>query len=272
MVVALLGVGADGTNTVPTPPIYQDGTFEYIPIPEREGPEGTVENRTYGNTELRNQDRTVADFVDKITPWSDGPDITGAKLAEWPFHYDPNFDALTYGESTNRGAYAQTIRQLEPGDIIAFYTGLSGPNSRYTHRYVIGYFTVDSILDFQNISYGDETLTFSELPHDEQDRIMREHRENAHAKRYLSSGEISDGDGLILVDGCPPGGLLNHAFRISEHSGGGHHYLTDDLQQKFSPEAGKTPEKNAYLGGIKQAHRLNISSGEFVDIVGQPFS
>lgn len=269
MVVALLGVGADGTNTVPTPPIYQDGTFEYIPIPEREGPEGTIEDRTYGNTDLRHQEKSVAEYVDSITPGAGGPEISGDDLVDWPFHYDPNFDSLTYGESTNRGSYAKILRELERGDIVAFYTGLQSPDSRYTDRYIIGYFTVDSVLDLQNLPYDDKIVSFSELPREERDRLMEELRENAHTMRYLSSGQIAADDGLIIVDGKKPGGLLERAFRISKHTGGGHHSLSDELENKFSPDKRGDRETNAYLGGIKQPHRLNIASEEFTKMVDQ---
>ena len=61
--------------------------------------------------------------------------------------------------------------------------------------------------------------------------------------------------------------LLDKSFPISQHNEGGHHCLTDELQQKLSLEQGGNPEKNAYLGGIKQAHKLDISVGRFREIV-----
>lgn len=268
MTIALLGVGADTTNSSPTPPIYSDGTFEYIPIPESRGPEGTTETRTYGNTQLRFEDATAAEYLNSIQPSEDeGPEVTGDELAEWPLHYDPNFEALTYGESTSRGSYTKILRNLDEGDTVAFYTGLRGDNTSYTHRYIIGYFTVEDIIDFQNLERGGQEMTFSDLPAQEQEELMERHRENAHSKRFEATGEIADNDGLVIVDGKEPGGLLDEAFRISEHHGGGHHYLTEELQQKLSPEPGGNPERNAYLGGIKQGHTLNISSKEFRDII-----
>lgn len=264
MTVALLGVGADSTNSSPTPPVHQDGTFEYIPIPESNGPEGTTESRTFGSSTLQHRDGYMADYLDYIRPREDdSPKITGKQLADWPLHYDPNFEALTYGETTSRGAYTKILRELEEGDTVAFYTGLRGEDTSYRHRYIIGYFTVNEIVDFQNLRRDGDKVRFSNLPEEEKAALMEEYNENAHAKRFHATGKITSNDGLIIVDGKEPGGLLDKAFRISEHGGGGHHYLTDELQRKFLPEPGGNPDKNAHLGGIKTGHKLSISSAEF---------
>ena len=210
----------------------------------------------------------MADCLDHIKPTEDdGEKFTGDRLAEWPLRYDPNFEALTYGGSTSRGSYTKVIRSLSEDDVVAFYTGLRGDDTSYTHRYIIGYFTVDDIIDFQNLMRDGEEVKFSDLPTDEQHNLIGQYSENAHAKRYEASGAIADDDGLVIVDGKEPGGFLDKALRISQHSGGGHHYMTDDLQQKLSPEQGGNPEKNAYLGGIKQAHKLDISLDGFREIV-----
>lgn len=266
MTVVLLGIGADSTNTAPTPPLYPDGRFEYIPIPE---PEETVETRTYGNTTLRHQDATMADYLDSITPGGGGQTYTGRQMADWPLHHDPNFEALTYGETTSRGAYTKILRELSAGDMVAFYTGLRSDDTTYRHRYIIGYFTVSAIIDCQNIDHDGDTVSFSELPADEQADLMDAHSANAHAKRFEASGEIAANDGLVIVAGRDPGGLLDTARRISTHHGRGHHYLTDELQRTFDPEPGGNPERNAYLGGIKKAHVLDIEPDAFRTVVEQ---
>jgi hypothetical protein len=267
MTVALLGIGADSTNTTPTPPVYPDGTFEYIPIPESKGPSGTVERRTYGNSDLRHRDATIADYLDSITPGGDGPTYTGRQLADWPLHHDPNFTALTYGETTSRGSYTKILRTLSPGDIVAFYTGLRSDDAGYRHRYIIGYFTVSDVIDCQDIPRGERSVSFSDLPAKEQETLMETHAANAHAKRFTASGDIADNDGVVIVDGTDPGRLLDEAVRISTHNGRGHHYLTDELQQRFDPEPGGNPDRNAYLGGIKKAHTLRIAPDSFRQIV-----
>lgn len=269
MTVLLLGVGADSTNTQPIPPVYPDGLFEYIPIPERMGPEGTTESRTYGNTSLRHKDAAVADYVEAIYPRADEWTITDEELAHWPFHHDPNLEALTYGESATRPAYVARMRELTSGDLVAFYTGLRGANSRYTHRYLIGYFTIEEVIDFGDLTVDGVPAPFSALSSAQREQVVADHPDNAHAKRYAASGELAVEDGLIILDGREPGGRLEGAVRISEHAGGGQHYLRADLEDRWSPAPSGDPDTTAYLGGVKQAHRLEISSDEFVADIGQ---
>lgn len=266
MTVLLLGIGGDTTNCSPTPPVFGDGTFEYIPIPESVGPEGTVEKRTYGSTPLQQADGSMAAYLDAIRPnGTAGPRLRGEALATWPLHHDPNFEALTYGETASRAAYVHRLRQLEPGDVVAFYTGLQRPAGGPRHRYVIGAFTVAEIVDCQRIAHRGEHVRFGELPAGRQRAIMREHAMNAHAKRFLAADQIAaKDDGLIIVDGTDPGGLLDRAVRISTTDGSGHHYLTDELRSRWSPQS-VDPTGDAYLGGIKQAHRLDVDPDAFWD-------
>ena len=73
----------------------------------------------------------------------------------------------------------------------------------------------------------------------------------------------------MIVDGTPPGGLLDLAVPISEVNSGGHHYLTDDLQAALDPAPGGNPDRNAYLGGVKPAHELRISVADLADVVAE---
>ena len=166
-------------------------------------------------------------------------------MEEWPVHHDPNFGALTYGETGSRPAYIKLLRSLEQGDIIAFYTGLKNEQSHsYTHRYLIGYMTVNSVCDIQEISDQIETKGGAA-------DIKDTFRKNAHIKRFNASGKIDKE--AVLVDGKTPGGRLKKAIRISKHQGRGHHYMTDKAQQLLQPVPGGNQDRNAYLGGIKKA-------------------
>ncbi len=209
----------------------------------------------------------MAEYLDYIQPQPNkNKKITGERLANWPLHYDPNFEALTYGETITRRSYTKILLNLKEGDIVAFYTGLRGKEADYTHRYIIGYFTVNEIIDMQNLPTK-QKMSFSDLSLDEQKAFMKKHRENAHAKRFLANERIFDEDGLVICDGKKPGRLLDKAFRISKHREAGHHYFTDELQVKFSPEPGGNPERKGYLGGIKKGHVLNILPKKFRRII-----
>lgn len=269
MTVALLGIGADSTNASPTPPFLEDGRFEYIPIPESQGPGGTAETLTFGSAPLRHHEGTMADYLDTITPeWGGDERLRTDDLADWPLHHDPNFDALTYGETNSRGAYTKLLRSLDSGDLVAFYTGLQSESGGARHRYVIGYFTVNEIVDCQRIEFEGEHVQFSDLPRTVQERFAERHADNAHVKRYEATGSFAAAnDGLVLVDGREPGGLLDRAFRISEQHASGHYYLTDELETAFSPAPGGNSDRNAYLGGIKNAHVLDVDPQQFRDLV-----
>lgn len=269
MTIALLGIGADSTNATPTPRVHDDGRFEYIPIPESQGPDGTTETLTYGTTPLRHGGGTMADYLETITPeWGGDERLRGDDLADWPLHHDPNFDALTYGETNSRGAYTKILRDLDPGDVVAFYTGLQSDPRSPRHRYVIGYFTVNEVVDCQHIEFDGTRVSFSDLPQAETEQFAELHAANAHVKRYAATGSFAAADdGLVVVDGREPGGLLDRAFRISEQHASGHYYLTDDLESTFSPAPGGNPDRNAYLGGIKNAHVLDVDPERFRDVV-----
>lgn len=269
MKVLFLGVGADTTNCSPTPPIHEDRRFEYIPIPESEGAEGTIETKTYGNTELRHDSGTLADYLDSVRPGGRYDEwYSGTDMEEWPLHHDPNFEALTYGESIGRPDYVNKLRLLERGDIVAFYTGLQGSEISGRARYLIGYFTIESILDLRRIQYQGDTVGFSDLPDEEQTRLMKQHSENAHAKRFLSTGTLkADDDGVVIADGQQPGGRLEKAIKISEHRGGGHHYLSDEFKSELLLDSSEAVSEEFYLGGIKQPHLIEVESDVFYQLV-----
>lgn len=244
MTVVLVGVGADSTNAQPLPPVDDAGRFEYIPIPESEP---TTEAATYGTVSPRHHDGSLARLLTGIDPTGGGEHtVTGAALADWPLHHDPNFAALTYGESPSRPAYTAVLETLSPGDCVAFYTGLAATDSSYTHRYLIGYFTVDAV---------------HQLPPTAPESLLPALSANAHLKRDTVAS------GTVIIAGRTPGGRLPRAVRISTHHGGGHHYLLPQYDTAWAPEPGGNPDRTAYLGGIKQIHRCRVSPETFLETV-----
>jgi len=243
--IVLSGIGADTTNASPTPRVYEDGGFDYVPIPET-AHDTTVETRTYADVPTRQG--TAADYLDRVYPGGGDESVEGVSLADWPLHHDPNFQALTYGE--RRPAYVERLRRLDEGDAVAFYTGLVDGSSDAPHRYVIGYFVVENVVYFEDFD-------------DEEARSrIREHPENAHAKRFEATGEVDDN--LVIVEG-KAGSLFDTAFRISQRTPSGHYYLRDSLQDALDPEPSGRDDRNAYLGGIKQAHVLRVSTDTFLE-------
>lgn len=186
MTVVLIGIGADGDNSKPVPPLMEDGQFDYLPIPETYPSEGP----TYDEFELSNFDGSAVDFVDEIRPGGDGDWINDRDtISSTRLHYDPNFDDLTYGDVAGTTKGKRIRSELTEGDIIGFYTGLQ---SDYKHRYIIGYFTVDEI-----------------------DDNPAAHPENAHGQRIKAAGSPKHSN-VVIVNGRKPGGLLERAYRLSE--------------------------------------------------------
>jgi hypothetical protein len=253
--VLLVGVGADSGNVRPRPGIGPGRRFEYVPIPEKA--RETAESRTFGSMPQRYGEGTLADLLAGIRPHGDAAWLTDdERIREWPVHYDPNFEALTYGE----GGKDQNVRAIEAhldeGDVIAFYTGLE--TGGYMHRYVFGYFTVAA-----------EPVVIEEGATEERKRdLLGSHGANAHAKRFAASGGLYAFDPdrpqgasrLALVDGCEPGRLLDRAVRLSSPDSVGHFYVADDVADVLDPGT-------EYLGGFKPPIACELPPATFVEFV-----
>ncbi|MFC6726514.1 hypothetical protein ACFQE1_19530, partial [Halobium palmae] len=200
MTVVLCGVGGDAGNVSPDPTVDGTGRFEYLPIPEKCD---SAETASYGTIPLRHGEGTLADRIDWLKPKAedlDGDDPEGVRTH--PLHRDPNFEHLTYGEHRRRPSpYVQTLAALDPGDVVAFYTGLRPEDGGKKHRYLIGYFAVDSA-----------TLIDPDLPAEEKRALLARHPHNAHAKRFEARGALyyqdPDNDApvkpVVVVDGREP--------------------------------------------------------------------
>ncbi|WP_408958445.1 hypothetical protein [Natrinema sp. 74] len=258
MTVVLAGIGADSTNLGALAPLYDNGRFEYVPIPEKT--RETTEAETLGSWELRAGDGVAAELTTRITPQPvhDGTEtVTGDALASWPLHRDPNFEALTYGEHRTSG-YVSRLCALEPGDIVGFYAGLRRPGGERAHRYLIGYFTVDDV-----VVVGPKT------PPDELDAVLASHPNNAHAKRAREGGLYLEKQ-VVIVDGREPGGLFERdPIRLSDYyvKAGNErpqYYLRDEIRSAWNVRAGGANMM------FKPAYRCDLSDAEFRDSVGVP--
>ncbi|MFW9996497.1 MAG: hypothetical protein ACFFD4_30920 [Candidatus Odinarchaeota archaeon] len=96
---------ASNTYNVGRGPIFHDGSFKYVPIPEKTDIEG-IEFRfpTYAELELDH-------YIDS--------DFRNDRV-----HIDPDFQNMTYGHAQRRHGYEKILKNLEKGDILAFYATL----------------------------------------------------------------------------------------------------------------------------------------------------
>ncbi len=123
--ILLLRVGMD-SGFGGLGPLFPDGTFEYVPIPD--APSQVSERSLFFRDIFARSGGSVARFVP-------------AKHKEDPAHYDPEFETFTYGDPT-KNKRRQLLR-LGRGDMLVFYAGLRPPEApRGSKLYIIGYLTI----------------------------------------------------------------------------------------------------------------------------------
>lgn len=129
MKVAMLRIGIDTGSGGIQGPLFRDGSFDYVPIPDAFGGVG-VDERTYGNTTSLKQRKLVEYF----------PASRRVEMANRSIHFDPEFATFTYGDPTPPKA---GLRHLEKGDMLIFYCGLKGWDFESEPAlYLMGYFEV----------------------------------------------------------------------------------------------------------------------------------
>ncbi len=108
--------------------VFSDGSFEYLPIPEREK---TIEKvPTYGDL----------GFVE-------------AKYPELRVHVDPEFDTFTYGHFSRGFGDVKSLLRLEKRDVLFFYATLQRESG--WEPYVIGYFFISQVRDCRKMSHDE---------------------------------------------------------------------------------------------------------------------
>ncbi|WP_224267927.1 hypothetical protein [Haloprofundus salinisoli] len=190
-------------------PVYPDGRFEYVPIPEREETAETVP--TYGDLSF-------------------GFDLP-ASVHDTPVHLDPAFSGVhgstrhTYGDE--HGVKAGPLSKLVPGDSLFFYATLSlegdSPASNRVVRddwgtYLIGEFRVRRAVT------GEQ---YHELSPADRERFA----ENAHVKR-------DPFDAKVLVEGGEGSGLFERVVPLSSREAGA---TANRLVTELSNDSGKGP-------------------------------
>ena len=210
MKVALLRVGIDTGSGGIHGPLFNDGSFEYIPIPDGFG----IDKRTYGNVTGRHGINLVGFF----------PKSRRERMINQSIHFDPEFETFTYGDPT---APKAGLRRLEPGDTLIFYCGLEGWDYFSPPAlYLLGYFDV--------LAAG-KAADFST------DELGELFRENFHVK-HRSIFEKQKDD-LVLVKGSEKSRVFEKAVCISmtghDRSGRPLKVLSMEMQKIFGDFDGK---------------------------------
>jgi len=214
MQVVLLRVGIDTGSGGIHGPLFSDGSFEYIPIPDSFGGKG-VDERTYGSTRGK-RGRSLADYF---------PEARREKVFDQPIHVDPEFETFTYGDPTRPKA---SLRQLSEGSLLVFYAGLKGWKFDCPPAlYIIGYFEVARAGLATSFSHAELTGMF-------------------HNNFHVMHGDVFEHqkDRLVLVKGSAKSRLLNKAVKISsvgtDRNGRSLQRLAPEMQSVFGGFAGYT--------------------------------
>lgn len=182
MKAMFLRVGIDKGTDGCLSPIFEDLSFEYIPLSETEI--NLKEKQTFSQY-MGRKGKLLSEYLPQ-------------KVRDIPMHLDPEFETFTYGD---KGTKAKWLLKLNPGDFLVFYAGLTpfGTQSVDDALYIIGYFKVSEIINFNEFSV------------DKKEKYSLKYINNAHLKRH------NDLEGLVIVKGYEnQSELLNKAILISE--------------------------------------------------------
>ena len=182
MKVVLLRVGIDSGSGGIQGPIFKDGSFEFVCIPDNKN----IDSRTYGNSLDRNGQPLTRFF----------PANMRTRMASQSIHVDPEFSKFTYGDPTPPKA---RLRQLSKGDLLVFYAGLQGFDCAVDPGlYIVGYFEVEWAGKATDLSSDATQARFSENFHVRHLSVFAKQRED-----------------LVLVAGGAGSRLLKRAHLIS---------------------------------------------------------
>lgn len=201
MKAMLLRVGIDkGTDGV-LAPIFDDGTFEYIPLSEKNT--SSTEEKTFNNT-AGIHGKHLSHYLPE-------------RIHEKKLHNDPEFETYTYGDQTVKGKY---LLKLEKNDLLVFYAGLTPyKNTQFKEGlYIIGYFHVDQVVNFNALDEHQKQVMACELAN------------NSHIK-------FNGLENLVIVKGNNSSRLLNHGVLLSERKKNKinrhYHAVSKDMELKL---------------------------------------
>ena len=182
MKVVLLRVGIDSGSGGMQGPLFEDGTFEFVCIPDGFG----IDERTYGNT-IGRHGRPLVEYF---------PKSRQSKMAGQPIHIDPDFETFTYGDPTRPKA---RLRTLQSGDLLVFYAGLEGWGfDAPPALYIVGYFEVQVAGMADHFNEEERIRFFSGNFHVRQKAVFEQQKSE-----------------LVLVKGSQNSRLLRKASLIS---------------------------------------------------------
>jgi hypothetical protein len=199
MKAMLLRVGIDKGTDGALAPIFSNGSFEYIPLSEKNSK--TIEKRTFETT-----------HGDNGIPFSK---YLPEKIKNRKLHFDPEFETFTYGDQTSKRNY---LLKLEKNDYLVFYAGLTPYENKVYEEalYIIGYLEVE------------EVINFGKLNPNEQLKCITLYKNNSHIK-------FEGYEKLVIVKGNKTSKLLDKAVLLSKKKlnkiGRNYHAVSSEMEE-----------------------------------------
>jgi hypothetical protein len=166
--IFLANVGANASHRFSSP-VFEDGKFEFITIPEDRDLDGPHAVRFKDIRSFYDPERRLMDYIPE-------------RLWEWPSHHDPEFETFTYGDNCEINPRAASLKRMETGDFLFFLVRLNrwvdGKPTKDYGFYLVGFLEIAGILrDVRNRP---------------SDKELRVYRKNAHVIRGLSDESLWD--------------------------------------------------------------------------------
>lgn len=171
--ICLINVGANASHGSIRSPLFPDGKFEFVPIPDF-----LLNNHKEGFKYCQLKSCNGI----KIT------ELINKKYHNLCTHYDPEFESYTYGDYPALHPRAANLRKLSKGDFIFFFSRLvNWKNGRFTKEAkfcLIGFIKIEEI--YKNV--------YERPP----DAIFQRIRKNAHIIRAECNPIFYDGFWVFL--------------------------------------------------------------------------
>ncbi len=172
--LANVGVNRSDEKRGMMSPLFQDNTFEFIPIKENKEIKGK-DIPTYKMLKSYNSNSSLADYLPE-------------KIHSYYAHNDPEFATFTYGDMI-KNSRSRNLLQIEKDDYLFFLARLTPyRNDKYIKSegnfYLIGYFQIEGLYKTkQELNENSEKI-----------------KENAHYKKYRLNFEKVESFFIIKGD------------------------------------------------------------------------
>jgi len=212
-------------------PLFEDGSFDLICIPEYEYQGIIEEPRNYSNCQGNASNKQWIEYVTNRLK---------QKLVSQMVHFDPEFETFTYGDP---GRTRKKLGELQPGDFVVFYAGLESKEGLRA-CYIVGYFEISLSIsvDQTNGVRANFLNEFSNNFH-----VMHEKVFQNDIKKKLK-----------LIKGSKNSKLLKKAYRISDYLYKGHYYLSEDMKKIFGPLGEKSDLLRSTPREVQKEFVLNV--------------